>query len=257
MLVFYGVSVFNLSLSKAIELILKRLIAEVDTNDCTVKCISLTSSHGLVEAWKDESFKRILQNFFLNLPDGVPIVWWAHMRGCSTIRRCYGPELFIGLMKATKNLDVTHFFCGGKSGVAEELKYAVGLRWGIKNVTGVYTPPFRPMQELDWINLVTKINDSAAQIIWVGLSTPKQEKFAYELAKRVKVRFIITIGAAFDFHTGRLAQAPRWIQRSGLEWLFRLCTEPRRLWKRYLEIVPKFAILAGADLTKHYLQKRS
>jgi len=154
-------------------------------------------------------------------------------------------------------LEVAHFFCGGKPGVAEELKQAAAFKFGNKRVSGTYCPPFSPMQEKDWSNLVAKINESSAQIIWIGLSTPKQEKFAYELAKRVRARYIITVGAAFDFHTGRLAQAPRWIQRSGLEWFYRLCKEPRRLWKRYIEIVPKFAMLAGADLIKHYLRKRT
>jgi N-acetylglucosaminyldiphosphoundecaprenol N-acetyl-beta-D-mannosaminyltransferase len=171
--------------------------------------------------------------------------------------RCYGPDFFAAIMQATSGLAVAHFFCGGKAGVAEALQQAVEIKWNNKNVKGTYIPPFSPMQDEDWDNLVQKINESAAQIIWIGLSTPKQEKFAYELAKRVKVRYIITIGAAFDFHTGRLAQAPRWMQRSGLEWLYRLCKEPRRLWKRYIEIVPKFAILAGVDLIKHYLQKRN
>ncbi len=222
-----------------------------------VRCISTTGAHGLVEAQKEASFKFILSSFYLNLPDGMPLVWWGRLKGYTTMDRCYGPDFFAAIMQATSRLEVAHFFCGGKQGVAEELKQAVELKSGNKNVTGTYSPPFSPMQEKDWGNLVNKINESAAQIIWIGLSTPKQERFAYELAKRVKVRYIITIGAAFDFHTGRLAQAPRWMQRSGLEWFYRLCKEPRRLWKRYIEIVPKFAILAGVDLIKHYLRKRN
>jgi N-acetylglucosaminyldiphosphoundecaprenol N-acetyl-beta-D-mannosaminyltransferase len=222
-----------------------------------VRCISATGAHGLVEAYKDSSFKNILASFYWNLPDGMPLVWWGRLKGFTTMDRCYGPDFFAAIMQATSRLEVAHFFCGGKPGVAEELKQAVELKWGNNNVVGTYSPPFSLMQEDDWGNLVAKINESSAQIIWIGLSTPKQEKFAYELAKRVKVRYIITIGAAFDFHTGRLAQAPRWMQRSGLEWFYRLCKEPRRLWKRYIEIVPKFAILAGVDLIKHYLQKRN
>jgi N-acetylglucosaminyldiphosphoundecaprenol N-acetyl-beta-D-mannosaminyltransferase len=141
--------------------------------------------------------------------------------------------------------------------VAEELKAAAELKWNNKNVKGTYSPPFTPMQDSDWDQLVSKIEVSQAQIVWVGLSTPKQEKLAFELSKRVKVKFIITIGAAFDFHTGRLAQAPKWMQLAGLEWFFRLGKEPRRLWKRYIEIVPKFAILVMVDLVKHYLRKRT
>jgi N-acetylglucosaminyldiphosphoundecaprenol N-acetyl-beta-D-mannosaminyltransferase len=170
--------------------------------------------------------------------------------------RCYGPDFFAGLMQATSKMGVAHFFCGGKPGVAEELKAAAESNWGNKNVTGTFSPPFSLMQEADWVELVSKVSESKAQVVWIGLSTPKQEKFAFELSKRVNVKFIITVGAAFDFHTGRLAQAPKWIQQAGMEWFFRLGKEPRRLWKRYIEIVPKFAILAGVDLIKYYLHKR-
>jgi N-acetylglucosaminyldiphosphoundecaprenol N-acetyl-beta-D-mannosaminyltransferase len=154
-------------------------------------------------------------------------------------------------------MEVAHFFCGGKPGVAEELKAATELKWGNKNVAGTYSPPFTPMQEADWAELVSKIKESNSQVVWIGLSTPKQEKFAYDLSKRVQVKFTITVGAAFDFHTGRFAQAPKWMQSAGLEWFFRLGKEPRRLWKRYIEIVPKFAILVMVDLIKHCLLKRT
>jgi N-acetylglucosaminyldiphosphoundecaprenol N-acetyl-beta-D-mannosaminyltransferase len=221
------------------------------------RCISATGSHGIIEAVNDSFFKSILQQFYLNLPDGVPLVWLGRLKGITSMERCYGPDFFAAVMLATSSMEVAHFFCGGKSGVAEELKIAAELKWGNKNVTGTYCPPFNPMQETDWVELISRIRESNAQVIWIGLSTPKQEKFAFELSKRVKVKFIITIGAAFDFYTGRLMQAPKWMQRAGLEWFFRLVKEPRRLWKRYIEIVPKFAILAGVDLIRHYLRKRT
>jgi N-acetylglucosaminyldiphosphoundecaprenol N-acetyl-beta-D-mannosaminyltransferase len=253
---FYHIPIYDFNLSSAVQDLVTRLISPLNYEE-PVRCISATGAHGLVESQKDSSFKRVLSSFYWNLPDGMPLVWWGRLKGHSTMDRCYGPDFFAAIMQATSGLEVAHFFCGGKQGVAEELKKAVELKWGNNNVVGTYSPSFSPMQEEDWDNLVAKINQSAAHIIWIGLSTPKQEKFAYELAKRVKVRYIITIGAAFDFHTGRLAQAPRWMQESGLEWFYRLCKEPRRLWKRYIEIVPKFAILAGADLIKHYLRKRT
>jgi N-acetylglucosaminyldiphosphoundecaprenol N-acetyl-beta-D-mannosaminyltransferase len=253
---FHGIYIYEASLQRAIPKIVQELSDEVIIAD-QARCISTTGAHGLVEAQKDPSFKNILQKFYWNLPDGMPLVWWGRLRGFSQMERCYGPDFFAGLMQATSRMEVAHFFCGGKQGVAEELKVASESKWGNYNVTGTYSPPFSPMQEADWAELVSKINQSKAQIIWIGLSTPKQEKFAFELSKRVKVKFIITVGAAFDFHTGRLAQAPKWMQRAGLEWFFRLIKEPRRLWKRYIEIVPKFAILAMVDLIKHYLHKRT
>ena len=256
MLRFNHIPIYERDLSSAVQDFVAGLSSPF-RNEKPVRCISASGAHGLVEAQKDTAFKSILASFYWNLPDGMPLVWWGRLKGYTSINRCYGPDFFAAIMQATTGLGVAHFFCGGKPGVAEELKQTVELKWGNNNVVGTYSPPFSPMQEDDWGTLVTEINESAAQVIWIGLSTPKQEKFAYELAKRVKVRYIITIGAAFDFHTGRLAQAPRWMQRSGLEWLYRLYKEPRRLWKRYIEIVPKFVILAGADLIKHYLRKRT
>jgi N-acetylglucosaminyldiphosphoundecaprenol N-acetyl-beta-D-mannosaminyltransferase len=253
---FNHIPIYERNLSSAVQDFVASLDSSFGSEE-SIRCISATGAHGLVEAQKEASFKGILYCFYWNLPDGMPLVWWGRLKGCTTMGRCYGPDFFAAIMQATSRLEVAHFFCGGKPGVAEELKQVVELKWGNNNVVGTYSPPFSPMQEDDWGNLVAKINESGAQINWIGLSTPKQEKFAYELAKRVKVRYIITIGAAFDFHTGRLAQAPRWMQRSGLEWFYRLCKEPRRLWKRYIEIVPKFAILAGADLIKHYMRKRN
>ncbi len=256
MLQFYGIYIYEASLHRAISTIVEELSAYIINVDQTL-CISATGAHGLVEAQKDSSFKNILRQFYWNLPDGMPLLWWGRLKGYSQMDRCYGPDFFAGVMQATSRMKVAHFFCGGKLGVAEELKTAAELKWENNNVVGTYSPPFSLMQQADWAELVSKINESNAQIIWIGLSTPKQEKFAYELSKRVKVKFIITVGAAFDFHTGRLSQAPKWMQRAGLEWFFRLLKEPRRLWKRYIKIVPKFAILAGVDLIKHYLHKRT
>ncbi len=255
MLQFHGIHIYESSLEKVIPTIVEQLCADVNYVDQT-RCITATGAHGLVEAHKDASFKSLLQQFYWNLPDGMPLVWWGRLKGYLQMDRCYGPDFFSGLMQATSSMEVAHFFCGGKPGVAEELKAVAEINWGNKKVAGTYSPPFSPMQDADWDQLVSKIEVSQAQLVWVGLSTPKQEKFAFELSKRVKVKFIITIGAAFDFHTGRLAQAPYWMQRGGLEWFFRLIKEPRRLWKRYIEIVPKFAILAMVDLVKHYLHKR-
>jgi N-acetylglucosaminyldiphosphoundecaprenol N-acetyl-beta-D-mannosaminyltransferase len=256
LLQFHGIHIYEASLQRAIPTIVEELNSEI-TSVVESKCISATGAHGLVEAQKDSSLKDILQQFYWNLPDGMPLVWWGRLKGYSQMDRCYGPDFFERVMQATSSMEVAHFFCGGKLGVAEELKTAAESKWGNINVAGTYCPPFSPMQETNWTELVSKINESKSQVIWIGLSTPKQEKFAFELSKRVKVKFIITVGAAFDFHTNHLAQAPHWMQRAGLEWFFRLLNEPRRLWKRYIEIVPKFAILAGIDLIKHYLRKRT
>jgi N-acetylglucosaminyldiphosphoundecaprenol N-acetyl-beta-D-mannosaminyltransferase len=203
-------------------------------------CISTTGAHGLVEAGKDALFRQVLLDFYLNLPDGMPVVWVGRFKGASSMRRCYGPDFFEALLRATADKPINHFFCGGKKGVAESLKHAVSEKFVNHRVTGVYFPPFREMTDAEMQELGQQIIDSNAHIVWIGISTPKQERFARRLGDFTRTDFIITVGAAFDFHTGRLKQAPKWMQKAGLEWFFRLLAEPGRLYRRYFEVVPKF-----------------
>ncbi|MCA6438870.1 MAG: WecB/TagA/CpsF family glycosyltransferase [Chitinophagaceae bacterium] len=210
----------------------------------------------MIEAKKDPSFNQVLQKFYFNLPDGMPVVWVGRMKGAKGMQRCYGPAFFESLLRATAKLPVNHFFCGGKEGVAEDLKATVSRRFGNDSVTGVYSPPFRDMTENEMSELGQRISESDAHIVWVGISTPKQERFAINLAKYVRTNYIITVGAAFDFHTGRVKQAPRWIQNMGLEWFFRLLMEPKRLYKRYSEIVPKFIWLNIKEFMDFYIFKK-
>ena len=130
-----------------------------------------------------------------------------------------------------------------KPGVAEELKNVCGQTFNNNNIEGFYSPPFREMSDDEMKGFRKKFNNKNTDIVWIGLSTPKQEIFAYRLSKYTKVHFIITVGAAFDFYTGKVKQAPKYIQKAGLEWLFRLLMEPKRLWKRYFEIVPLFILV--------------
>ncbi len=204
------------------------------------KCISATGAHGLVLAKKNNNFKEILSSFYANLPDGKPSVWIGRLKGAKKMQRCYGPEFFEKTIIATKDLDIKHFLCGGKEGVAEELKKVCETKFGNKNIIGTFSPPFREMSKEELKHLAEKINSLNTNIVWIGLSTPKQEIFAYRLSKYAKVDYICTVGAAFDFHTGRVKQAPRWVQNIGMEWFFRLLMEPKRLWRRYFEIVPLF-----------------
>jgi len=225
------------------------------------RCISATGAHGMITARKDEEFKEILNGFYANLPDGMPGVWVGKLKGEKEMKRCYGPDFFAETMRATASGGIRHFLCGGTEGVAEELKASCLEKFGNANICGTYCPPFKEADEYDYEEIARLINESGADIVWVGISTPKQEKFARNLSRYTKVHFLATVGAAFDFHTDRLKQAPSWMQEAGLEWLFRLLTEPRRLYKRYFEIVPKFLIFSLKDLGSYHgsrlLQRRS
>ncbi len=211
-------------------------------------CISATGAHGLVEVRRNPAFGQVLKAFAVNLPDGMPVVWLGRLKGARSMQRCYGPDFFRDVLVATAQMPLKHFFCGGKEGIAEELRQTVRDTFRNNNCVGTYCPPFRTMAAQEWEDLTQKISETKPDIVWIGLSTPKQEQFAKELSSRVSVRFVITVGAAFDIHTGHLRQAPSPIQRLGLEWLFRLLMEPRRLWRRYMTVVPLFFYYAVIDL---------
>ena len=220
-------------------------------------CISASGAHGLIESKKHKYFKNILNSFKYNLPDGKPLVWLGRLNGAKKIKRCFGPDLFIETIKKTANTEITHFFCGGKDGVAEILKNNCNELYNNNNIIGTYCPPFKIFDKQDLINISSRINNKKQDILWLGISTPKQEKLAIDLIKYINVKMIITIGAAFDYHTGTLKYAPKIIQESGFEWLYRLILEPKRLWKRYLDIIPKFLYYSALNLIKLFLSKIS
>lgn len=239
------IPIFSGTLQKATELLIDQLtIKKTDKS----LCISCTGAHGMVEASENVNFKQVLKNFYLNLPDGMPLVWMARLRGFKNAERCYGPDVFAAMLEKSIPHKLSHFLCGGKSGVSEKLCEVVTRRWQGVKVTGTFCPPFRPLTHEELTELAAMINDSGASIVWIGLGTPKQEIFAAALAPLLHGKLIITIGAAFDFYTGKVRQAPKWVQRIGLEWFFRLLQEPRRLAPRYLKIVPKFALIAIISL---------
>jgi N-acetylglucosaminyldiphosphoundecaprenol N-acetyl-beta-D-mannosaminyltransferase len=220
------------------------------------RCISATGAHGLVEAYKNGEFKKMLNGFYLNLPDGVPCVWVGRLKGAKNMHRCYGPDFFRETMLFTANMPIKHFFCGGKEGVAGALKEASLAQFSNNQVVGTYTPPFRIMTDAELVTLGQEIDRSGAHIVWVGIGCPKQEILSSRLAAYTKARFFVSIGAAFDFYTGNLKQAPKWMQSAGLEWFFRLLAEPRRLYKRYFEVVPMFIFLNIKEFINYCLKKR-
>jgi len=143
-----------------------------------------------------------------------------------------------------------HFFYGGAPGVAEELRDRLTARFPGLVVAGCFTPPFRPLNPAEDLALQQTITAARPDILWVGLSTPKQEKFMAEYLSKLEVTLMVGVGAAFDFHSGRVKQSPRWMQRSGLEWFYRLCQEPRRLAGRYLKNNPWFVLKIAGQLAR-------
>lgn len=211
--------------------------------------VCATAVHGISEARADPGFRRILNGAWLNLPDGMPLVWMGKLLGHRAITRVYGPDLLLAVCDAGRATGVKHYFYGGKPGVADLLAAKLRARFPGLGVVGTFTPPFRPLTQDERAEFLADIAAKKPDIVWIGLGTPKQERFAAEVTSLLDVGAVITVGAAFDFHAGLLRQAPRWLQRLGLEWFFRLCVEPRRLWRRYVLNNPLFVLRALLQLT--------
>jgi len=204
--------------------------------------ICVTGVHGVMEAQDDPVFKNILNGAFLCTPDGMPMVWAGKLDGHREMTRVYGPDLMLDVCAWSETSGCKHFFYGGADGVAELLAQKLKAKFPKLQVVGTCTPPFRALNETEVKALQEQIRVAQPDMLWVGLSTPKQEKFMAEFLPQLDVTLMVGVGAAFDFHSGRISQAPRWMQRTGLEWFYRLCCEPRRLWKRYLRNNPLFAL---------------
>lgn len=200
--------------------------------------VAVTGMHGVVEAQHQPRFKAILNEASLVVPDGMPLVWMGRWHGFCMPRRVYGPELMETFFKTTASR-YSHFFYGGAPGVAAQLARKMWDRYGIR-IAGTYSPPFRKLTAKEEWKVVGLVQSTAPDVLWVGLSTPKQESWMWAFRDRLDVPVMVGVGAAFDFHTGRVKQAPVWMRERGLEWLFRLISEPRRLWHRYLIYGPQF-----------------
>ena len=201
--------------------------------------VAVTGMHGVSVSREDAEFGRILENASLVVADGMPLVWLGRLQGFKQMqRRVYGPELMETFCRETGS-KYRHFFYGGAPGVAEALAEAERERYGIQ-IAGIYCPPFRPLTEDEECNVRRLVEEARPDVLWVGLSTPKQEHWMYEHRETLQVPVMLGVGAAFDLNTGRLKQAPVWMRENGLEWLFRLWAEPRRLWQRYIVNGSKF-----------------
>lgn len=182
-------------------------------------------------------------------PDGMPVVWALRRMGARNVDRVYGPDLMLALSQISAQRGYRQFYLGGAPGVAEALAHNLEQRFAGLRVAGTLSPPFRGLTEAEERDMLAQVNDSGAQVVWVGLGSPKQDLWMARYRARLAAPLLVGVGAAFDFISGRQAQAPHWMQRSGLEWLFRLVREPGRLWRRYLVYNPKFLYHLTLQLT--------
>lgn len=229
-----GVKVHATSMDRA----LSRLERAVEQREKGYVCV--TGVQGVMEAQMDSNLKRIINRALLTIPDGRPTVWVGWLRGLFQMRQVTGPCLMLRICALSPEKSYKHFFYGGNDGVADQLKEALTRRFPGLNVVGTYTPPFRPLTPEEEADLIRKVAEVKPDFFWVGLSTPKQERFMDQYIAKLDTKVMLGVGAAFDIHTGRIKDAPYWMKLTGTQWMHRIYQDPKRLWKRYLVNNPKF-----------------
>lgn len=229
-----GVRVSAINMEQAVELADQWIQARRPGYIC------VTGVHGVMEAQRHFDFREILNQAMMNTPDGMPMSWVGRLQGFSDMDRVFGPDFMLELCRISLKHGYRHFLCGGQPGVAEKLKAVLEEKFPGIRIVGTYCPPFRELSPAEENTLLGRVHDSGADILWVGLSTPKQERFMAHYLDRFQVPLLVGVGAAFDFHTGRLRDCSQWIKRAGLQWLHRLFQDPKRLLFRYLQNNPAF-----------------
>lgn len=202
--------------------------------------VCVTGVHGVMESQDDPALRDIHNASGLTTPDGMPMVWAGRRAGAGHMSRVYGPDLMLELLEMAAQRGWSSYFYGAADGVPEVLAGRMSARFPGLKVAGTYSPPFRAMTAAEDAEIVAQINAAQPDIVWVGLSTPKQERWMAAHVGQLSAPVMIGVGAAFDIHAGLLPQAPPWLQQRGLEWAYRLVKEPRRLWRRYLRNNPRF-----------------
>lgn len=240
-------------------LILGVKISAIDMNDvCSLveeailkrqkKYICVCPVSTIMECKRNEKILKSVNSADLATPDGMPVVWIGKMRGYKNIRRVYGPELMEEICGISGKNGYKNYLYGSSTEVLLKLKEKLSRKYPNSIISGILSPPFRQLTKEEDDRIVEDINNCNPDIVWVGLGSPKQDLWMYEHRDRINASVMIGVGAAFDFLAGVKPQAPRWMRASGLEWFFRLITEPKRLWRRYLVDNTLFLCYVGSEL---------
>ncbi len=202
--------------------------------------VCVTSAHGVVESSSNPVVRSDINGADMATPDGMPIVWALRSFGHREQNRVYGPDLTLELCRRAEIAGHKLYFYGASQDTLNKLQANLQAKFPRLKIVGTFSPPFRKLTPEEDRDIIQIIQDSGCELVFVGLSTPKQERWMAEHRQAFPGLVMIGVGAAFDFHAGKLRQAPAWMQRRGLEWFFRLCMEPRRLWQRYVLVTPRF-----------------
>jgi N-acetylglucosaminyldiphosphoundecaprenol N-acetyl-beta-D-mannosaminyltransferase len=220
--------------------------------------VCVCNVHTVMASREDEELRMALAGSSMNVPDGQPLVWAINALGHPLGRRVYGPELMgRACARAAREGQRFYLYGGRNQGALVQLALNLRKRYPGVKIVGGYSPPHRPLTEEEQDAVAREINRSRADVVWVGIGVPKQEKWMAQMRSRLDASLLIGVGAAFDFHAGLVPQAPNWLQQAGLEWAFRLAHEPRRLWRRYVRYNPRFIVAFARQLLLHRLRARA
>jgi N-acetylglucosaminyldiphosphoundecaprenol N-acetyl-beta-D-mannosaminyltransferase len=203
--------------------------------------VCVCNVHTVMASAEDAELRSALLGSSINVPDGQPLVWAINLLGHSLGARVYGPELMArACARGAQSGQRLYLYGGRNQGALVQLALNLRQRFPGVRIVGGYSPPHRPLTDDERDAVITEINGSRADVVWVGIGVPKQEKWMAQMRGALEAPVLVGVGAAFDFHAGLVPQAPNWIQESGLEWAYRLAHEPRRLWRRYMRYNPRF-----------------
>lgn len=223
-----GVRVDAVNMERALARIAERLDSGRKGYVCFV------GVHGLLEALRDPAVAGAIRGAAMAMPDGTPTVWVGRAQGHRGMDHVTGPALMRAMFELPQFVGYSHFLYGGKPGVADELASTLHRQFPWANVAGTYAPPFRELTLAEECDLIDRVDRLNPDVVWVGISTPRQDLFMQRMLPRLNTRMMFGVGAAYDFLTGRIHDCPRWVKRAGLQWLHRLAQDPRRLWRRNL-----------------------
>lgn len=236
-----GTGITPLTMQEAVDRIEQAILDRAHNYVC------VAAAHSVMDCRRQPDLRRVFNQSMMTTPDGMPLVWLARLKTRQPVERVYGPDLMLAICQSSLGLGFRHFFYGGEPGVADRLASRLRDRFSGLQVAGAYSPPFRPLRPEEDAEIVRQIGQARADLVWVGLGTGKQERWMADHLGKIAAPMMVGVGTAFDLLSGRKSQAPRWMQRSGLEWLYRLTSEPGRLWRRYIEY-PWFIALVVAQL---------
>jgi N-acetylglucosaminyldiphosphoundecaprenol N-acetyl-beta-D-mannosaminyltransferase len=237
-----GVNISAINMQQALEII-RSWILQRDPH-----YVCVTPAHSIMDCFHNPALRPIFNGSGLTTPDGMSTVWILRLLGHKHVERVYGPDLMQALCQLSPQNGYRHYLYGGAPGIVEELQKKLRDAYPGLEIVGHYTPPFGLVSPEEDQRIIENIRNANPDILWVGISSPKQEIWMAEHLDALEVPVLIGVGAAFDFLSGRKKQAPRWIQRSGLEWLYRFLSEPKRLWRRYIQY-PLFILLLFLQAT--------